>query len=115
MKKQTLFASILLAMSTSSLAFAQTSIPIADPIQEHCGWVNNDLPSELSFQDQERTWLISNMNYSAEGEMNLPDIPQGQSCLCMMAEVNWEAGIITNIVSAKSIPTKVCQQNKDLQ
>lgn len=101
---------MLMRTVATAFYFLIATNAIAAP-QLRCGWIENTMPSDLSFTDKDGTWNLLNV----PGEELLPDTDRGTTCACIKVESDPNKLIINEIYGGKKIPAKRCQQDKNLQ
>lgn len=94
-----------------------TSVAIASPvIQTRCGWIQNDMPNEMTIQDKDGEWLIMNRDYIAEGwGTNAPELVKHSNCGCMRVTTDKSSMKITSVLSSKLKPFKACDTDPALR
>jgi len=105
-------------LSVSFAAFFLSAIYLPEPAlaaQTRCGWLENDMPSNLSLSDREGTWTIASIDKQADGFEHMPDTDKGDSCACLSVESDKPSMRITKVLGGKLKPVSACQQDKSLK
>ncbi len=97
----------------------------ATALETRCGWLSNPSPGNVSLQDRDGEWLISQQgSYEAQGDW--PDFPPakwvssgngsyGYGCACLKVRSDPAQRRILEIASATIKPLSACRRDKRLK
>lgn len=97
----------------------------ATALETRCGWLSNPSPGNVSLQDRDGEWLISQQgSYEAQGDW--PDFPPakwvssgngsyGYGCACLKVRSDHAQRRILEIASATIKPLSACRRDKRLK
>lgn len=79
-----------------------------------CGWVENDMPSQMTLKDKDGVWTLADASGVVRGFTKMPSFPKGDTCACITMDANVDQLVVGIIYQGKIIPIKRCQQDKSI-